>query len=218
MLVDRDQRHSLWCRRVPQPFNDTRPRRSHARLWSGLFRLDQLAILGPVGRVFGHPPFLVGPFVDGHNAPALCGLAKDAQDPLRVRANAADQPRLVVVVLRLYQRQPRQNTVARTQGRVRGTGDHQHHGLHAFALPLHRFGKQITILVRPRDLQHRHRRQAVRVLIAALALFQMAFGLQLFQHAFQIDPGRPLDAERLGDVTLGGQSGVFGDPVKDLGL
>ena len=51
-----------------------------------------------------------------------------------------------------------------------------------------------------------------------LRAFQMAFGLQLFQHAFQIDPGRPLDAERLGDVSLGGQSGVFGDPVKDLGL
>ena len=163
-------------------------------------------------------PFAVCALVDRHDPPAFGSLAEDAQHLFRVAANAADQPRFIMVVFALHQRQPRQNPVAFAKSGITVARDQQHNRLCPLAVPLHRLGKDVAILVRPRDQQHRDRRQAIRVLIAALALLQMAFGLQLFQHALQIDPGRAFDAKGFGDVALGGQRGVLFDPVKDLGF
>ena len=50
------------------------------------------------------------------------------------------------------------------------------------------------------------------------AAFQRAFTLKLLQHTLQLDPVRALDPEGLGDVALGGQAGIVGDPVEDFGF
>ena len=55
------------------------------------------------------------------------------------------------------------------------------------------------------------------IAVAALAPGQRALVLQLFEQAFQLDPrGAALDAEGLGDVALGSEGGVIGDPLLDL--
>ena len=216
--MDSDQRHGFGRRRIAQPFDNTRLGQTHAALWTGLFRLDQLTVSGTMGRPFGNDPFTVRTLVDGDNPTTFTAFAENAHDTARVGPDTPDQPRLVVMSVFLDLSESGQNAVAFPQRGISGTWDHQHHWFHPFALPFHRLGKQIAILVRMGHDQHGHRRQPIRILIAALALFQMTVGLQLFEHALEVDTRRAFNAERLGDVTLGGQSGVFGDPVKDLGL
>ena len=123
---------------------------------------------------------------------------------------------MIIVILDL--RQPRQNAVPFTQCGIRGFGDDQHRRLIALTMPFHRFCKQIALRVRSCHHQHGYRRQTVRVLIAALALFQMPFGFQFLEHTLEVDAGRTLDAKGLGDVALGGLGRVLFDPFKDLGF
>ena len=116
----------------------------------------------------------------------------------------------------MHHGQAGQNAVALAQRRIAGAGDEQHDGLDPLAMPFQRPREQVAIGVRGLHLQHADRRQAVRVAIAALALFQMPLGLKLFEDAFQIDPIRALDAKGLGDIAFRGQGGVRRDPVQDL--
>mmetsp|Transcript_29712 Transcript_29712/g.58991 ORF Transcript_29712/g.58991 Transcript_29712/m.58991 type:complete len:369 (+) Transcript_29712:1772-2878(+) len=218
VFMDGDQRHGLGRRRVAQTRHDAGTRQADALLGSCQLRLDQLAILGTVGGVAGHAPFAVAAFVDRHNAPTFGSFAEHAQDPARVRADPADQARFIMIILILYQGQPRQNAVALPQGRIRGTRDDQHARLNARAMPLHRGRKKVAIVIRRQHLQHTHRRQPVWVLIGLLALLQMAFGLQLLEQAFEVNPGRPFDAKCFGDVTFRGEGRIGGNPVKDFGL
>ena len=112
--------------------------------------------------------------------------------------------------------QPRQNAITGTQRRVRGARHHQNARFRPLALPFQRARHQIAIRRGVGHLQHRHRRQLFRVAIGLAPLLQVAFGLQLFQHAFQINPCRTLDAERPRDVAFVGLGGVVGNPGEDL--
>ena len=85
-------------------------------------------------------------------------------------------------------------------------------------MPFQRTREQVAVAVGGQYLQNADGRQAVGVLIGLFALFQMTFVFQLAQQAFQVDPGRAFDPEGLGDVTLGGQGRIGGNPVEDLGF
>ena len=218
MLVDRDERDRARLGRVAQPLDDACAGRSHTCLRSGLLGLDQFTVFRAMCMVGTDAPFAIRALVDRDDPPTFGRFAEDAQHLARVGADAANEPGLIVVIFTFHQRQPGQNAVTFAKRRVTLARDQQNDGFFPLAMPLHRLGKKIAIAVRPRDQQDRDRRQAVRVLIAALALFQMALGLQLFQHALQVDPGRALDAKGFGDVALGGQRWVLFDPVEDLGF
>ena len=120
------------------------------------------------------------------------------------------------MILGVHFGQAGKDAVAAAQRRVALAGDQQDARRFVFALPFQRLGEQIAIGRRVQHLQNRDRRHLVRVAIGLAAFLQMPLGLKFLEDAFQVDPVRPLDAERLGDVTLGGQGGVLGNPVENL--
>ena len=183
-----------------------------------MFRLDQLAILCTVRRTSWHDPLFVVALVDWHDPPAFGTRPEDAQNPARVGADTTDQSGLVVMAVFLDECQPGENPVAFGQSRVRGAGQHQYAGFDAFTLPFNRAGKQIAAVVGPGDPKDADGWQPVRVLIAALAFFDVTFGFEFLQQPLQINPGRSLDPERLCDVALGRLGRVGGDPVQNFGF
>ena len=85
-------------------------------------------------------------------------------------------------------------------------------------MPFQRFGTQVAIRIGSGDLQNADGGQLVRIAVGLITLLQMTFGLQLFEDAFEVDPRGTFNAEGFGNVALGGQGRVRGNPVKDLGF
>ena len=215
VLVNGDQRHGLGRGRVAQPGDDARLRQAQT-LWPGLFGFDQLAIAGALRVLARHAPFLVGPLVDGHDAHAFGILAENAQQLERVRSDLADQPGLVLMGLSVHFGQARQNTVALGHRGIGLAGQEEDHRLGVRSRPFGGACELVTVAVGRQDRQDADGGQLVGIAIGAAALFQRAILLQLFQEAFQFDPAGILDAEGLGDVALGRQGRVIGDPLQDL--
>ncbi len=218
VLMDRDERNGLRSRGVAQPFDDARLRQTHAGAVAKLFGLHQLAILCALRGGCGHAPVAVGALVDGHDAPALRFLAEDAEDAARVAADLADQAGLVMMVLRPCLHHAGKDAVA---GADRGIGLAQHHEdarLRPVALPFQRAGEKVAVAVRLQHLQNGDRGQLLRIAVAAPFPLELAFRLQLFQDAFQLDPLIALHVEGFRDVALGRKAGMCGDPLKDLGF
>ena len=216
--MDRDQRHRLGGGGIAKPLHDPRLGQAHAALRPGLFRLHQLAVLGAQRRVPGDLPFLVRALVDRHDPPALGRLAEDAEDLVRVGADLADQPRLILVILAPDLVDAGKDTVAfsdRGIGLARLEKDAR---FRCLALPFQRAGELIAVAVGRQDHQDRNGGQLFGVAVGLAAAFQRACTLKLFQHTLQLDPVRALDPEGLGDVALGGQAGIVGDPVEDFGF
>ena len=145
VLVDCDERNSLRRTRITEPGHHPGPREAQSILWPGLFRLDQFAVFCAADSIGGNAPFPVRPLVDWHNAPALGRGAKHAQQFTGICADAPDQPALIGMVLGIDIGQPRQHAVALSKRRVRCAQDHQDPWFHAFALPLERTRKKITV-------------------------------------------------------------------------
>ena len=99
---------------------------------------------------------------------------------------------------------------------IGATGQEQDHGLGFRSRPFGGACELVAVAVRRQDRQDADGGQLVSVAIGAPALFQRTVLLQLFQQAFQFDPAGILDAEGLGDVALGRQGRVIGDPLQDL--
>jgi hypothetical protein len=51
---------------------------------------------------------------------------------------------------------------------------------------------------------------------ASRGVRHVAIGLKLAQEALQLDPRIALDAEGLGDVALGREAGIFGNPAAEV--
>ena len=213
--MDGNQTDRLRPGRIPQDRGNPRLRQAKP-LWSGLFRLHQLAILGTLGELTRHAPFLVGSLVDRQNAPAFGARPKNTKHFQRVLADLADQPRLIGVVLPRYFGQPCQNTVTSPQCLIAVAGDKQNARGGVVARPFHRCGEQITLTVGCQNGQNRHRRQLVRLAVAAPFAHQCAVGFQLFQQPFQFDLAIALDTKGLRNIALGHQAGVIGNPLADL--
>ena len=216
VLVDRDQADRARCRRIAQTLDNARDRQAHAAFGARLLGLDQLAVLRAEQAVRGHAPFLVRPFLDRKNAAAVTVLAENADDFMGRMADAADEPRLVLMVLALNLGQSRKDALAGGDSGIAFAGDEKDARLKALALPFHRLGEQIALRIGMEDLHHRDRRQAVGVVIMALAPLEQAFGLQLLEQAFQLDPFGTLDAEGFRNVTFRARFRMFCHPVENL--
>jgi len=166
----------------------------HAGLWPRLSGLDQLAVFGTVGWRHGHPHSLSDPFIRWAQLrpPSRCLAENHPKHPLRgVRADATDQARPSLV------KNPRPEPRSDAPRGCRSPAPRQGGGPRYLRstigstprLPFHRFGKTGRRPYRGAGICNtalRHRSD----LDNCAALFQMAFGLQLFQHAFQSIPGR----------------------------
>ena len=215
MLVNGNQADGLCARRIAKDRGD--PRLWQAKpLWPGLFCLHQLAVIGPIGEFTCDAPFLVGPLVDGQNAPAFGPGAVNAQHLQRVRANLADQPRLIGVVRGGHFGQTCQNTVARPQSLVALAGNEQNARGGIVACPFRRRGKLITLRIRCQDGQNRHRRQLIRLAVAAPFAHQSDVGFKFLQQAFQFNLCVTFDGKGFGNIAFRHQAGVFRHPLADL--
>ena len=112
--------------------------------------------------------------------------------------------------------QPGQEPLAPPQCRVGLARRIQDPGHGPLAAPFQRTREQITRAVRGQQFQNGHGRQLFGVQIVTAAAFQLAFGLQFLQQAFQLDPLRALDAEGFRDVAFGIGVGMVRNPIQDL--
>ena len=216
MLMNGDQADRFGGRRVAQPVDDPRHGQAQPVGLADLFALDQFAVPRAVHTIGGHNPFLVSLFVDRHDPTTLSLNPEDADHLDRVAADLANEPRFIMVIGGGNRGNPCQYPVALGHRRIAFARHEQHTRLRPVALPFQRFGKLIAIAVGCQHQKHRHRRQRPAVAVMLVILFQRPVALQLFQPAFQVDPCIALDAERLGDVTLGRQVRMFGNPGQNL--
>ena len=114
--------------------------------------------------------------------------------------------------------QAHENPVADGEGGVVLGGHVKDAGFGGFALPVMRRKEQVAIGIDLSHAQDGDGREAVRIGRAAASLAVFPFGFQFLEGALEVDAGGALDAERLGDVALGGGGGVVGEPVEDLGF
>ena len=160
VLVDGNQAHGAGGGRVAQPGDDFGFRQTQSPLWPGLFSLDQLAVFRPTRRTRGHNPLMRLAFVNRQNPPALGPGAENADNPLWVCANAADQTGLEPIG---GLGQSGQKPVACTHRRIGRFGQELNHRRGGIAVPFHRNGKQIAVRIGRQKLQHRHRGQGGRI-------------------------------------------------------
>ena len=215
MLMDRNQADSLCPGRIAKNGRDPRLRQAHA-FRAGLFGLYQLAVFGAIDEFPRHAPFLVGSLVDRQNAPAFRTGSVNTQHLQRVSPDFADQTRLIGIVLAGHFGQPCQNAVTGPQRLIALAGEEQDARGGVIAGPFHGLGEQITLTVGGKDGQDRHRRQLVRLAVAAAFAYQRAVGFKFLQQAFQLDLAIALDAKGLGDIAFRHKAGVFGNPLADL--
>ena len=193
VLMDRDQRHGLGCGRVAQAFHDARTRQTHA-------------VFGPACSASTNSPSLA----PMHRAPSCTSHSCDQSLPCRWAQS--DRPR---PLCGRYRRSCADWCRCAGSGAPHNCGlrscttsggpecDRLHPAPDRQARGNDQDNAGSTVLrpaipgdarkrspssVRASHLQHADRRQAIRVTIAALALFQMPFGFKLFEHALQVDP------------------------------
>ena len=152
MLVDSDQRHGLGCRRIAQAFQDTGARQTHAAFRPSLFSFDQLSVFGTMHGIGRDGPFPIAALVYRNDPPAFSSGTEYTQDTLRIGTDPPNQPRLVMIIFVLHQRQPCKDAITGPHRRVRGSGNKKYSRLNAVALPFHRLGKKVAVFVRSSDL------------------------------------------------------------------
>ena len=218
MLMDRDERDRLGRHRIPQPINHPSAWKPHAILGTGLFGLDQLAILRAAGCPGRHGPFFAVALVDRLDASAFCAFAKETEDLARVGPDAANETGLIVVCLSLHFLQACKDPVALSKGRIRRAVQDHNDGFRAIALPFHGARQKIAIGCLIRDCQNRDWRQFIRIAIGLFAPRQMALFLQLAQETFEIDFRRAFHAKSAGDIPFGGLRRIVRNPLQDVGF
>ena len=120
MLMDRNQANGFGRTRITQPRNHAGAGHTHASFGAGLFGLNQFSVLRAFAGTGGHVPFTVCTLVDRHDATGLGPRTVNAQNPLGVGANAADQPTDVFMRFVLHSLQPHKRLIAWPHRRVRG--------------------------------------------------------------------------------------------------
>ncbi len=218
VLVDRDKRHRARRGRIAKPRHDPGLGQAKPPLGAGLFGLDQFTILRATFGPGGDDPLLVLPLVDGHDASAFGPGPKDAQNPQRIGTDPADHPGGVIMRLARDLGDPREDAVARAKCGIAIARQHEDQRFAPVAAPLKRSRHQVAAAVRPRHLEHADGRQFLAVAVAVAPPRQRALFLKFLEDTLEVDPVGPLDAERLGDVALGGQGRVVGDPLQDSGF